>query len=81
MSSCDASWFYKDVQGNRIPNKVLRHFSLIPQIKHMFKCKEIATLMSWYAENKSTNNTMRVPVGRLDWKHIDSKWHVFEREP
>ena len=27
---CDASCCCKDVQGNKIPNKVLRHFSLIP---------------------------------------------------
>ena len=47
----------------------------------MFRCKEIAALMSWHAKNKSTDNTMRVPADSAAWKHIDSKWPVFEREP
>ena len=47
----------------------------------MLRCKEIAALIAWHAKNKSTNNTMRVPAGSLAWKHIDSKWPVFERDP
>ena len=78
---CDVSRCCKDVQGNKIPNKVLRHFLLIPQIKHMFRCKEIASLMSWHAKNQSIDNTMCVHVESSAWKHIDSKWPMFEREP
>ena len=55
---CGASQYREDVQGNKVPSKVLRHFPLIPRIKHMFRCKEIASLMSWHADNKSTDGTM-----------------------
>ena len=55
---CDASRYQEDVQGNKVPSKVLRHFPLIPCIKHMFRCKEIASLMSWNADNKSIDGTM-----------------------
>ena len=37
--------------------------------------------MSWHAENNSIDNTMRLPINSPTWKHIDSKWPVFEREP
>ena len=55
---CGASRYRENVQGNKVPRKVLRHFPLIPRIKHMFRCKEIASLMSWHANNKSTDGTM-----------------------
>ena len=45
----------------------------------MFRCKEIASLMSWHAENRMIDGTMRVTLGIGAWKSIDSKWLVFER--
>ncbi|MCO5608035.1 hypothetical protein L7F22_062238 [Adiantum nelumboides] len=78
---CHASRYREDVQGNKVPAKVLRHFPLIPRIKHMFKCKEIAGLMSWHANNKSIDGMMRVPADSPAWKHIETKWPWFEREP
>ncbi|MCO5556418.1 hypothetical protein L7F22_009967 [Adiantum nelumboides] len=78
---CHASRYREDVQGNKVPAKVLRHFPLIPRIKHMFRCKEIAGLMSWHANNKSIDGMMRVPADSPAWKHIETKWPWFEREP
>ncbi|MCO5571205.1 hypothetical protein L7F22_024940 [Adiantum nelumboides] len=77
---CHASRYQEDVQGNKVPAKVLRHFPLIPRIKHMFRCKEIAGLMSWHAKNKSIDGMMRVPADSPAWKHIETKWPWFERE-
>ena len=34
-----------------------------------------------WVKKKSTKNTMRVPADSPAWKHIDSKWPMFEREP
>ncbi|MCO5577427.1 hypothetical protein L7F22_031259 [Adiantum nelumboides] len=78
---CHASRYREDVQGNKVPAKVLRHYPLIPRIKHMFRCKEIAGLMSWHAKNKSIDGMMRVPTDSPAWKHIETKWPWFEREP
>ena len=79
---CVHNVVHHDIQKMfKVPSKVLRHFPLIPHIKHMFRCKEIGSLMSWHADNKSTDDTMRVPSESPAWKHIDSKWPMFEREP
>ena len=78
---CGASRYQEDVQGNKVPSKVLRPFPLNPHIEHMFRCKEIVSLMSWPIDNKSTDGTMRVPSDSPAWKHIDSKWPMFERDP
>ncbi|MCO5578738.1 hypothetical protein L7F22_032583 [Adiantum nelumboides] len=78
---CHASRYQEDVQGNKVSAKVLRHFPLIPRIKHMFRCKEIAGLMSWHVNNKSIDGMMRVPADSPAWKHIEIKWPWFEREP
>ena len=43
---CGASHYQEDAQGNRVLSKVLRYFPLSPHIKHMFRCKKIASLMS-----------------------------------
>ena len=58
---CGASRYREDVQGNKVPRKVLRQFPLIPRIKHMFRCKEIVSLMLWHADNKSIDDIMQVP--------------------
>ena len=78
---CGASRYQEDVQGNKVPSKVLRHFPLIPCIKHMFRCKLITSLMLWHADNQSIDGTMHVPLDSPTWKHIDSKWPMSEREP
>ena len=43
---CNANRYHKDVQGDGIPKKVLRHFPLVPHIMHMFRCPSIVSLMS-----------------------------------
>ena len=58
--------YKEDVQGDMIPHKVLRHFSLIPRIKHMFRCKGIANCMSWHDSTKSTDYKMHVPSDSSD---------------
>ena len=79
--TCAAPRYREDLQGDRIPNKVVRHFPLIPRIKHIFRCKGIASLMSCHATNKSTDGKMRVPADSPAWKHVEDKWLEFKRDP
>ena len=67
-----ASHLQKDVQGNKTPSKVLRHFSLIPEIKHMFRCKKIASLMPRHAKNKFIDGIMLTPSSSPPWKDIET---------
>ena len=60
---------------------MLRHFPLVPCIKHIFRCKGIANLMSWHASNKSTDGKMHVPSNNLAWKHVGEKWLEFKGDP
>lgn len=78
---CLSSRFRSDVQGTRVPAKVLRHFPIIPRIQMMFKCKSIASLMSWHQTTRSTDNIMCVPADSPAWKHIEEKWSDFADDP
>ena len=78
---CGADRYRKDVQGDTVREKLLRHFPLIPWIKHMFRCSSIVGLMSWYSQNRSTDGVQRIPVDSMAWKHIEEKWPEFAKEP
>ena len=78
---CGSSRYREDVIGKAIPVKVLRHFPIIPRIKSMFRCKDIARLMTWHQSTRSTDEVMRVPADSPAWKHIEEKWPTFWEEP
>ncbi len=42
-----------DTIRQMLPSKILRHFPLIPRMRHMFQCKGIVELMTWHANNAS----------------------------
>ena len=72
------SCYLEDVKGNKVPKKVLRHSPLNPHNKHVFRFTEIASIMSWHVENRSTHGIMQTPAASHAWKHIDTKWPMFE---
>ena len=59
---CGESCHKKDVSGDEVPCKVLRHFPIIPRICHMFQRKSIAGLLSWHATNCSVDGKLRIPA-------------------
>ena len=61
---------YKRVGMARVPYKVLRHFPLVPRLKRMFSTPQLARLMTWHAENISTDGNMRGPYDSLQWQHV-----------
>ncbi|RYA73316.1 hypothetical protein DD595_25115 [Enterobacter cloacae complex sp. 4DZ3-17B2] len=77
---CDSERYRVDLHGTKIPQKVLRHFPLLPRIKHFFECKSMAALASWHEENKSSDGVLRIPADCAVWKHIDGTWSDFARE-
>jgi hypothetical protein len=78
---CNASRFRDDVQGDKVPRKVLRHFPIIPRLQRLFRCKSLAQLMDWHVKNRSTDDVMRVPSDSPAWKHIEDQWPEFKNEP
>ena len=59
-------------ESSRIPCKILRHFPLIPRLKRMYRCKRLAELKKWHANQKKEGiNVECVPKSKA-WKHIES---------
>jgi hypothetical protein len=52
--------------------KVLRHFSLIPHLKRMFRCTRLAEQNKWHARRKNEGNNVECVSNSKAWKHIDS---------
>ena len=67
--------------SDSIPVKVLRHFPLIPRLLRMYRCKRLAELMTWHVEGKSNDNKVRSVVDSKAWKHVDTRWPDFAKEP
>ena len=71
---------YRRVGMSNVPQKVLRHFPLIPRLKRMFSTPQLAALMTWHASNISEDRKMRGPVDSPQWEHIRGKHADFERD-
>ena len=71
------------VEGSStVPRKVLRHFSLIPRLKRMYQCSNIAKLMQWHSsESESMDGMVKLVVDSSAWKHVNTRWPDFAREP
>ena len=52
---CKEGRYKLGLKSNSAPRKVLRHFPLIPWLLRMYRCRDIAELMQWHAQNKSTD--------------------------
>ena len=78
---CGVNRYRQDLQGTNVPCKVLRYFPLIPRLRHMFRCKSIASLMSWHVKGSSKDGKIRVPSDSEAWKHIDKQWSEFSQDP
>ena len=76
---CHASR-YKTVGLSRVPLKVLRHFPLGPRLRRMFSTPELASLMTWHADNVSKDGKMWGPFDSLQWEHVRQKHADFEAD-
>lgn len=56
---------FKPTKGRsvkQVPWKVLRYFPVIPRLRQLFRCRELASLMSWHHDNASKDGVMRIPA-------------------
>jgi hypothetical protein len=75
---CDASR-WKDADGKRkIPEKVLRHFPLIPRLKRMFLSKKSSAEVQWHkVKRQPVDNELSHPADGKAWKDFDDKHKSF----
>ena len=71
---------YRTVGLSRVPNKVLRHFPLIPRLKRMYSTPHLAALMTWHGSNVSSDGKMRGPHDSPQWDHIRDNHPGFESD-
>jgi hypothetical protein len=78
--SCGSIW-YKNVEGKKLPMKVVRWFPLKPWLKRMLQCNTLPKLMTWHSHNTSQDGLVRHVPNSWAWKHIDETWPKFVNEP
>jgi hypothetical protein len=77
-SKYDASC-WKDADGKRkIPEKVLRHFPLIPRLQRMFLSKKSSAEVQWHkVKQQPVDNELSHPADEKAWKDFDDKHKSF----
>ncbi|XP_058763039.1 uncharacterized protein LOC131636447 [Vicia villosa] len=64
----------------RVPEKVLRHFPLIPRLQRLFMCSKTAESMRWHEEERSKDGKLRHPADGKAWKDFDELHLDFSSE-
>jgi hypothetical protein len=72
---CDVNRYVDGSIG--IPQKVLKHFLLIPQLLCMHRCKNLEELLIWHKNEASVNGLVYFMLDSKSWKHITNKWAKF----
>ena len=62
------------------PNKVLRHFPLIPRLQRLYTIPWIAREMTWHARSESSWDYMRHPSDSGKWKVCKENYKEFATE-
>ncbi|GJV26133.1 hypothetical protein Tco_1378828 [Tanacetum coccineum] len=80
---CNMSrWKDNHIMGKKVPKKVLRYFSIIPRLQHLYKSSHTTNEMTWHATGKCTEpGKMQHPVDSRAWKNFDTRYPKFTAEP
>ncbi|GKD51991.1 zinc finger, PHD-type containing protein [Tanacetum coccineum] len=66
-------WKDNHIMGKKVPKKVLRYFSIIPRLQHLYKSSHTTKEMTWHATGKCTElGKMQHPVDGRAWKNFDT---------
>ncbi|CAM6093785.1 unnamed protein product [Calypogeia fissa] len=69
----------------KVPKKVMRYFPLVPQLRHQFRCAELAEYMVWHSQNRSDMSAnpavMRMMVDSPTNRFIEDRWGEFKTDP
>jgi hypothetical protein len=61
----------------KVPVKVMWYFPIIPRLKHLFRNKENAKLMTWHKSDRKQDHMLRHPADGSQWRKIDRKYKDF----
>jgi len=78
---CSASRWKDNDARKKIPEKVLRHFPLIPRLKRIFSSKRIVEEVQWHKlKRKPVENELNHPADGKAWKDFDRKYGWFAED-
>jgi hypothetical protein len=79
---CGASRWKDSSDGKKhIPEKVLRHFPIIPRLKRFFASKKISEETQWHLlKRKALENELSHPADGETWKDFDRKYEWFAKD-
>jgi hypothetical protein len=60
--------------------KVMWYFPIIPRLKHLFRNKENAKLMTWHKSDHKQDHMLRHLTNVSQWRKIDRKYNDFAGE-
>ena len=59
---CHISRYRTDQVEKKVPYKVLHYIPIIPCLKGLFRCENIAQFMDYHAENRIKDGVIRIPT-------------------
>ena len=72
---------WKDPERKRIPQKVLRHFPMVPRLQRMFVSKEAAEETQWHKlKRQPQEKEMSHPADGEAWQDFDRQYPDFAEE-
>ena len=78
---CGASRWKDEDTRKQIPNKVLRHFPVVPRLQRMFASKKLSEQAQWHKlKRKPVENELSHPVDGEAWKDFDRKYDWFAKD-
>ena len=72
---------WKDAEKKKIPQKVLRHFPLVPRLQRMFITKEAGKAALWHKlKRRHSDKEMRHPADGEAWQDFDREYPDFAKD-
>jgi hypothetical protein len=72
---------WKDAERKKIPQKVLRHFPLVPRLKSMFLTKEASEAAQWHKlKPQPIEKNMNHPADGEAWQDFDREYPNFAKD-
>ena len=56
------------------------NMTLIPHLRRMYSCTQLAELMKWHVGGKRKDKVMRSVVDSKAWNHVNNRWPEFAKE-
>jgi hypothetical protein len=78
---CDTPRYKDNMVTNKVPQKAMRYFPLIPRLLHTYRCSDLAELQVWHSKHRSSDGIMRMAVDSPASKYFEEEWPEFGRDP